>query len=383
MRMLLATDVTIRGGVDRYVSDLAVAFTRNGHEVVVALEQTTASALPEMIRDLGLEVRFVSQYHRRHSAQLIESASADLLAELMPDGLHVACGSPLSCLGLRAGAAEHGVPAVITEQFVDDELTLSDHERARIRSSYLRARHVVFVSEGNRATIRRLVGLRGVAHSVIPNGVDVGAIRLRVEQAAAAGPWPSGRPRAGPARMMAASRMTPAKGMDVLVQALAQLRPSLVGRLDLYGEGPQRDEIERLIRNLGLADRAILKPWLDDVAGQMAVHDLFVLPSRAEGMPYVVLEAMAAGIPIVATAVAGTAEALAHGKAGVLVSQPTATDLAAAIRRSLISPGETARRRLEAANRVITHYDVDLQMSRTVGLWMTPEAEAYSTNTDT
>jgi glycosyltransferase involved in cell wall biosynthesis len=374
MRIVLATDVTVRGGVDRYVTDLAIALTGQGQEVVVVLEQTTASALPAMIGELGLDVRFITQYHRRHAARRIEDASVGLLAELAPDGLHAACGSPFSCLGLREAAAERGVPVIITEQFVDDALALTDSECARLKSSYLRARHVIFVSEGNRATMRRVVGLHGVAHSVIPNGVDVQAIRLRVSRA-------PGRGRgvvvpAGSARVMAAGRLTPVKGMDVLVRAIADLPPSLVGRLDLYGEGPEQSNLRQLIGELGLAGRAALHPWLSDVVGQMATHNLLVLPSKAEGMPYVVLEAMAAGIPVAATAVAGTAEALAYGIAGVLVTEPGHAALSAAIRTALTHPDETERRRLQATHRVEKYYDVKLQMSRTVALWMTPQAPA-------
>jgi glycosyltransferase involved in cell wall biosynthesis len=365
VRILVATDVTVRGGVDRYVTDLAAALTRSGHEVVVALERTTASALPEMISDLGVPVHLVAQYHRRHSAQLIKSASTQLLAELAPDGLHAACGSPFSCIGLREAAAQRGVSCIVTEQFVDDALALTASQRERIKLSYLRARHVVFVSEGNRATMQRLVGLQDVAHSVVPNGVDVDAIRRRLDQI----PGRASRPGSGAARLMTASRLAPAKGLDVLVRAVAELPSSTVARLDLYGEGPERDPLEHLINDLGLADRAFLHPWLTDVIEQMAVHDLFVLPSRAEGMPYVVLEAMAAGIPVVATAVAGTAEALAHGLVGALIAEPTVAALAAVIRRSLAQPEDTAQRALAAAGRAAASYDVGLQMRRTVALW--------------
>jgi glycosyltransferase involved in cell wall biosynthesis len=374
VRILLATDVTVRGGVDRYVTDLAAALTRSGHEVVVALEQTTASALPKMVSDLGLPTRLVTQYHRRHSAQIIKSASVQLLAELVPDGLHAACGSPFSCLGLREAAAERGVSCIVTEQFVDDALALTDRQRERIRSSYLRARHVIFVSEGNRATMQRLIGLQGVAHSVVPNGADVDAIRRRLDRIPGRPRRPSSGVDSGAAKLMTASRLAPAKGLDVLVRAVAGLSPSTVARLDLYGEGPEQDSLEQLIRDLGLSDRVFIHPWLTDVVEQMAAHDLFVLPSRAEGMPYVLLEAMAAGIPVVATAVAGTAEALAHGRAGTLVAEPSAAALAAAILQSLAHPDDAARRARVAASRAAANYDVKLQMRRTVALWMAREA---------
>lgn len=362
MKLLLATDVTVRGGVDGYVRDLAAAYRQSGHEVAALLEETTTSALRDILPSQRLDLRFAAQYHRRHQPDRIRADSAKVLADVAPDGVHVICGSPQSCLGLREVAAARGCPTVITEQQIDDRLVLTDLAEARIRASYAAARHVVFVSEGNRLTMERLIGLDGVATSVIPNGVDV----ARIAKRAAAFPP---RARIGAASVLTAARFAPEKCLDVLVRAVSALPPSLVGRVDLCGDGPERDALARLVTELELGTRVIIRPWTDDVVGLMAVHDLFVLPSRAEGMPYVVLEAMAAGIPVVATDVAGTAEALASGAAGLLARQQDAAALAAAIGNCVMDPAETAKRARTARTRVSERYNLPLQMRRMVALW--------------
>jgi glycosyltransferase involved in cell wall biosynthesis len=362
LKLLLATDVTVRGGVDGYVRDLAAAYRQSGHEVAVLLEETTTSALRDILPDQQLDLRFAAQYHRRHHPDRIRAESAKVLAGVAPDGVHVVCGSPQSCLGLREVAAARECPIIITEQQIDDRLVLADLAGTRIRASYTAARHVVFVSEGNRLTMERLIGLDGVATSVIPNGVDVARITA---QAAAFPP----RARTGGATVLAAARFAPEKCLDVLVRAVSALPPSLVARADLYGDGPERDALARLVAQLDLGSRVIIRPWAHDVVSLMAAYDLFVLPSRAEGMPYVVLEAMAAGIPVVATDVAGTAEALADGAAGLLARQQDAAALAAAIGNCVMDPAETAKRARTARARAGERYNLPLQMRRMVALW--------------
>ncbi len=360
MRLLLSTDVTTRGGVDGYLLDLAAAVRSAGHEPVIAVEDTTTSPLRDAAEAVpGLLVHRVPLYHRRHPRLRLERSAGDLLAEVKPDGLHVVCGSPRSCLVLREAAVQLALPTVITEQQIRDDLDLPTDDVERIWDTYRAARAVVFVSEGNRASMARVVTLDGVRHLVIPNGVDVAGVSRRARR--------NGR-RAG-GTVMTAARFAPEKGLDVLISAISMLPESLVTDVDLYGDGEERAALETLITALGLQRRVALRPWTADVPEQMAQHDLFVLPSLAEGMPYVLLEAMAAGIPVVATDVPGSVEALDGGRAGTLVPRGHAEALAAAIRRRFTEPDESRDLAERAQRRVAELYDLSDQMRRTVSLW--------------
>lgn len=362
MRILLCTDVTTRGGVDGYVLDLASALTRAGHEPILAIEETTTSALRETAQNVpGLPLHHTAMYHRRHDSRRLREASETLIEQVAPDGIHVVCGSPFSCLTLREAAARHTVRTVITEQQIRCDLLLSAREAARIWETYRAATCVVFVSEGNQATMSRLLCLDSVTHTVIPNGVDVAHIEVRTRNGS--------RRRVGAASIMTAARFAREKGLDVLVHAVAALPESVVGRADLYGEGAERDGLQQLIVELGMERRVTLHPWGSDVPEQMAQHDVFVLPSRSEGMPYALLEAMAAGIPIVASDVPGNIEALGAGGAGSLVPQGDVAALATAIRTRLGDPDGTARLVQQAGERVQALYDLSAQMQRTVSLW--------------
>jgi glycosyltransferase involved in cell wall biosynthesis len=104
-------------------------------------------------------------------------------------------------------------------------------------------------------------------------------------------------------------------------------------RLVIIGEGPQRDELEREVRRLGLQSRVLLPGFRPDARKYLAFFAVFVLSSSTEGLPMSLLEAMCAGVPIVSTRAGGVPEVLREGRAGILVDAPTSEQLAACISR--------------------------------------------------
>lgn len=118
----------------------------------------------------------------------------------------------------------------------------------------------------------------------------------------------------------AAGRLSPEKGFDVLVDAATQVvgRDRSVGFV-LFGEGPMRNSLTSQIRSRGLDQGFVLAGFRDDLDCYLPYLDLVVLPSFTEGLPNVALEAFAAGVPVVATAVGGTPEVVKHGVNGYLV----------------------------------------------------------------
>jgi sugar transferase (PEP-CTERM/EpsH1 system associated) len=131
-------------------------------------------------------------------------------------------------------------------------------------------------------------------------------------------------------------RLWPVKDQGNLLQAFAHLI-GLVGddggrlRLVLIGDGPQRAELEQLADQLGITQQLWISGWREDVSQLLRAMDLFALPSMAEGTPLTILEAMAAGLPVVATQVGGVAEMVVPGKTGLLVAPGNHQDLAQAL----------------------------------------------------
>ncbi|SDF31138.1 glycosyltransferase [Limimaricola pyoseonensis] len=135
-------------------------------------------------------------------------------------------------------------------------------------------------------------------------------------------------------RLLFVGRLAAVKGVPVLLQALAAARRDRPGlRLDLVGDGPERAAIERLAAALGLGEAVRFHGYLGqaEVARMLAETGTLVLPSFAEGVPVVLMEAMAAGRPVIATRVGGVAELVRHDETGLLVAPGDPAALAEAI----------------------------------------------------
>lgn len=158
--------------------------------------------------------------------------------------------------------------------------------------------------------------------------------------------------------LLVAANLVHRKGVDVLLEALASER-----RDDtlawIAGDGPERASLEAMASRLALADRVRFLGRRDDVPDLLEACDVFVLPSRQEGLGVAALEAMARGRPVVASAVGGLAEAVVSGETGLLVPPDDAPALAAALARVVGDAGFAARLGAAGARRVEEHFLAD------------------------
>lgn len=208
----------------------------------------------------------------------------------------------------------------------DASARLSPLMWAALGLGYRACRAAVAVSEDGRRSLERL-GVPRERTSVIPNPV---ASRL---------------PHAGLApvtaratRILTIARLHPAKGIDLLLEAAKQLG-DCAWEWTVLGDGPERESLAARARELGVADRVRFAGFHPDPAPFLDAADLFVLPSRAEGLPLALLEAMAAGLAVVATRCgSGVVDALDGGAAGVLVPPGDPAALAAAVRTLVADP---------------------------------------------
>ncbi len=204
-----------------------------------------------------------------------------------------------------------------------------------IRMIWREAAHVVANSAGLKALAQTFDPATEI--SVIPNGVDL----ERYQPASRA--W-------DPPHLLLVGRLVHQKGVDLLLEALAGLeeRP---WALTLVGDGPQRPELQAFVETHRLQERVRFASWLDgdDLVRAYQQANLFVFPSRHEGMPNAVLEAMAAGLPVVASRIAGNEELVVDGETGLLVP-PEAPDALRAALRPLLEDA-ALRRSMGAAGR--------------------------------
>ncbi|HUG90901.1 MAG TPA: glycosyltransferase [Planctomycetaceae bacterium] len=189
-------------------------------------------------------------------------------------------------------------------------------------------------------------GLAAEKVAVIPNGVDV----ERFASARAADLTQFGIPPDCRV-LLFVGRLDPQKAPEVLIDAAAAAGVLPAHRdvhLLLVGDGPERERIVERIRACPISDRVHLAGQRDDVAELLQASFALVLPSRWEGLPNAVLEAMAAGRPVVATAVEGTTELVARQSTGLLVEPGSVKDLAETLGWLLDHPDEAHRMGLNA-----------------------------------
>lgn len=270
---------------------------------------TVGSRRPGRLRQVLPEILLRLLRHARRSA-LVFSPSEDGLALLL--GFAVARLTGRNFAVMAQASLENSL-----REWVPPRL------RAPTRWVISRADLVVCISEG---LVPEVVatGLPPSRTAIVPVGIDVDRI-IAAGAAAASG--------FEPPFIVAVGRLTPAKGFDVLIDAFARVRDRLPGhRLLIIGEGLEREHLEARIAELGLGDRVVLAGHMDNPHPTMRRADLFVLSSRSEGMPLVLLEAMAHGLPIIATDCgSGTRDLLENGRCGRIVPREDAQALAEAM----------------------------------------------------
>jgi glycosyltransferase involved in cell wall biosynthesis len=214
--------------------------------------------------------------------------------------------------------------------------------------------HVVAVSAGQGERVRK-AGVPSSRLSVIRNAARLNAfpsVRASGREVFSKF-FPADKPLS--LVVLAAGRLSPEKGFDILLEAApAVLQQTPHAHFILFGEGGERAKMEARVAELGLHDKFLMPGLTAELDRYLPQADVVVLPSYTEGLPNVALEASAAGVPIVATAVGGIPEVVQHEETGILVPSGQPRKLAAALNRLLQSEelrkemGVAGQRRMQA-----------------------------------
>lgn len=179
------------------------------------------------------------------------------------------------------------------------------------------------------------------------------------------------RPAEGHPEILYVGRLVPEKGPLVLVEAMRILRDRGVdAHATLIGEGPHRAELEEAIERAGLADRITLVGAVghDEIPSWYEKADVFCLPSFAEGVPVVLMEAMACGLPVVTSAITGVPELVRDGISGLLVTPSRADQLADALAALATDPERRVELGRAGRATVVEQYDIDRNVPALAGL---------------
>ncbi|MEE9386774.1 MAG: glycosyltransferase family 4 protein [Nannocystaceae bacterium] len=358
---LIITRSDAVGGAQIHVRDLAQALKEDGHDPVVLAGER--GPLFGMLDDVGVEHRALSMVRElsplRDLGAIIELRRQ--LSVLRPDvvALH---SSKAGILG-RLAARKLGLPVVFTAHgwaFATSKNGV--REKTYLWLERLCARHcdgIITVSEhARRLALENGVGTPDLVRT-IHNGVPDVLPRLQSE------------PGVFPPRIVVVARLQPPKDYGTLFAALTNLR-ALPWSLRWIGDGPRRVHAERLAARLGLHGRVTFSGSSVTVDDELSRAQVFVLTSLHEGFPLSILEAMRAGLPVVATDVGGIPESVDHGRTGLLVAPQDETSLTEALGRLLQDAalrkdmGAAGRTRYERKFDVARQYAATLRFYREV-----------------
>ncbi len=367
MNLVHLTASTFFGGPERQMLGLAQAMPES--------VRTTFATFPEG----GRGEAFLHEV-RQHGFTAVPLAndfpngiaSTREVAELLRNS---AC-SVLVCHGYKAhilgrlAARRMGVPAIaVSRGWTGETRNVKLYEWLDRRHLRLMD-HVVCVSEGQAEKVRHWCSVPAERLSVIRNSARLGAF----EQDASTARERLRRFFRGEVShvVLGAGRFSPEKGFGVLVEAAARIcQANPTAGVVLFGEGSLRDELERRITQLNLSGRVVLPGFRTDLDSLIGGADVVVLPSFTEGLPNVALEASAAGVPVIATAVGGNPEVVADGETGFLVPPGQPDAIAAKVNELFGAPATRTRLGTAGKHRMRELFTFDAQAKAYLQLFHT------------
>ena len=359
LRPLIVVDSLEVGGAERHVVDLALALRREGHAVTVACsvpgslaEPLEAARIPVCPLLGGIVKRRVSLGYARELRKLLRGERFDLVHAHVYSS---AAASALATLGT-------GLPLVVTEH--TEALWQGRGGRLFSRWMYRRVAHVIAVSDAIRRRLIERDDVPAAKITVVPNSVPPAR-----EAHGDALPLPAESAGEGPLVGVVA-RLQPEKGVAGFLKAAAHVAKELpAARFAVVGDGPLREELLALAGRLGVRDCVLFLGFRPDAQAILGLMDVVAVPSVSEGTPLVVLEAMAAGIPVVASRVGGIPDQIRPGREGILVPPGDARALGDALLDLLRDP-ERARRMGEAGRlRTATEFSHESMVRKVEGIY--------------
>jgi len=346
LAILSAMGAATWGGSEELWSAMALRAVEEGHQVASYLRRPEAPHPKiERLRQAGVAVQFCPPFRPRPvSVESITERAKDLvgrphipfqeLLQSVPDVLLVSEGgffSPTDVTGCAKQLSDSGKPYFVVCCSTDG-LPPPENLSPAVQEFYTHAESVSFACEATARVVQRQLAARIPRVTIIRSPMDLPDRSIV--------PWLAGEI----AFASVGSLETRWKGQDILLEALSgeqwKARP---WRLSLFGEGPDRAYLSRLIQYYELSARVTLAGYAKDIRAVWASHHALVLPSRQESAPQVVSEAMLCGRPVIATDANGVGEWLDDGQSGFIAEAASARSFQATLERAWLAREEWKR----------------------------------------
>lgn len=358
------------GGAQRYVYDLALAAKASGDEVVVAHGE--GRALPDKLQAAGIKTTFIPALGRDINPLLdttVFFSFYKLFQQEQPDVVHL--NSPkASGLGALAGRLVGIKKIIYTAHGWAFNETRPVWQKVVIRFlswlTIVLCHQVIVIAQSELDQAPALTQRGAKKIKLIYNGLAPPVFLNRAEARASLDP----EVKEGDIWLGTIAELHPNKGLSYGLIAMVKLKTSQPNRRWLIiGEGEKRAELEKLIGELGLTDQVKLIGARIEAAKYLPAFDIYFCPSVKEGLPYVLLEAGAAGLPVVATTVGGIPEIISDGHSGLLVSPAQPQALAQALQQLLANPTLRTQYGQNLKHKVETDFGLDRMLAETRQLY--------------
>ncbi|MEK6809059.1 MAG: glycosyltransferase family 4 protein [Nanoarchaeota archaeon] len=357
MKIILCITKSNFGGAQRYVFDLAKAAKKEGLEVKVLCGQ--AGLLTVKLREEGVECISLPEMWR--DVSIVKDIRTFLeifktLKKERPNVFHINSSKMGGLGGLAARLA--GVKKIV---FTSHGWAFNE-PRARWQKLFIKllvwiiillSHKTICVSYQTKQAMTKWPFIKKKM-VVIHNGIEEFELSYKPKEIFTAG---------------AIAELHKIKGLDILLQSWSKFIKKCDAKLIIYGEGEEKDSLQNMARNMGIYDTIEFKGFVDNARTFLPSFDVFILPSRSENLPYAILEAGFAGLPVIATSVGGVPEIIESGISGILIPKEDSEAIFSSL--VLLSEDPKLRERLGAnlKSTVQENFSIDKMLEKTFKLY--------------
>ncbi len=365
MRIVHISKVTGIAGSEGHLLRLLPGLVQRGQEVhMLVLEDSRYPAAPfcEILREHNVQAECIpinGHLDPRLPGRLIRRLTA-----LQPDLVHTHL-LHADLYGLPA-ARRAGVPYAISSRHNNDAFRHNPLIKWINRRTMQHADRVITISHALEQFVKEIEGVADYKVVTVHYGLEVpeqAANRRKMARASLG--YAEDIPLVG-----VFGRLVRQKGIDTLLRAFAAIRRDQPqAELLVVGDGPLRDDLEQLARDLNLGEAVTFTGWIDQARGLMPACDVITVPSRWEGFGLVTLEAMGYALPLVASRTSALPEIIDDGQTGFLIEPDNPPELTQAINQMLADPAMARNFGQAGYDRLVKHFSIDKMVNATLEVY--------------
>lgn len=356
--ILFYTDTPICGGAERQMTILAKFLDKQKYNLFLACAKAkSVDDLASKFEKTGSKIFRLNVIHKhdpRHYFQLKK-----IIRENKIELIHAHVWNPASCRYAYLASKSCKIPLVITEH---DPGEISPLKTAFKKWLLKNVSKIIAISEENAKILKALYPQVANRISVVHNGIDIKEFEKKIAHIQ------NNSDQNGTKTILTVAALHPRKGLKYLIEAFAKINDRTL-RLQIVGEGPQKQELQELAQKLDISNQVEFLGWRNDIPKIMASANLFVLPSLHEAFGLVLLEAILAKLPIIATNSGGIPEIIEDNKNGLLVP-PKDTDALANAIKTLLENDELNKKFIQAGlEKVYEKFNAETMAEKTASLY--------------